>query len=163
MGSQSRWLTISLDTVPALILPGQRIMAGTRKAPSQLESFSLRKGVMPPSGQEFICGPLSVLYMTMVLSAMPRSSSCCSRAPTHLSWSIMTSWYSDCQRPDWPRLSGLAWVRKCMCEVLNHTKKGLSALAWRSMYSVAAARTSSSMVSIRFLVSWPVSSMRPSA
>ncbi len=61
------------------------------------------------------------------------------------------------------RLSGLAWVRKCMCDVLNHTKKGLSALAWRSMYSVAAARTSSSMVSIRFLVNWPVSSMRPSA
>ena len=82
MGSQSRWLTISLDTVPGLILPGQRIMAGTRKAPSQLEFFSLRNGVMAPSGQEFMCGPLSVLYMTMVLSAMPRSSSCFSSSPT---------------------------------------------------------------------------------
>ena len=60
VGSQSRWLMISLETVPGLILPGQRSMAGTRKAPSQLESFSLRKGVMAASGQEFMCGPLSV-------------------------------------------------------------------------------------------------------
>ena len=37
-------------------------MAGTRYAPSQLEFFSLRKGVMAPSGQVFMCGPLSVLY-----------------------------------------------------------------------------------------------------
>ena len=34
--------------------------AGTRKAPSQLVFFSLRNGVMPPSGQVFMCGPLSV-------------------------------------------------------------------------------------------------------
>ena len=42
-----------------------------RKAPSQLVFFSLRNGVMPPSGHEFMCGPLSVEYMTKVLSAMP--------------------------------------------------------------------------------------------
>ena len=30
VGSQSRWLTISLDTVPGLITPGQRTMQGTR-------------------------------------------------------------------------------------------------------------------------------------
>ena len=52
---------IPLRTVPASIWPGQRTMAGTRKAPSQLEFFSLRKGVMPASGQVFRCGPLSVL------------------------------------------------------------------------------------------------------
>ena len=34
-----------------------------RKAPSQLVFFSLRNGVMPPSGQVFMCGPLSVEYM----------------------------------------------------------------------------------------------------
>jgi hypothetical protein len=36
--------------------PGQRIIAGTRNAPSQLVFFSLRNGVMPPSGHEFMCG-----------------------------------------------------------------------------------------------------------
>ena len=35
--------------------------------------FSLRKGVIAPSGQVFMCGPLSVLYMTNVFSAMPSS------------------------------------------------------------------------------------------
>jgi hypothetical protein len=40
--------------------PGQRTIAGTRYAPSQLVFFSLRNGVMPPSGHEFMCTPLSV-------------------------------------------------------------------------------------------------------
>ncbi len=35
-----------------------------RNAPSQLVFFSLRNGVMPPSGHEFRCGPLSVEYVT---------------------------------------------------------------------------------------------------
>ena len=61
VGSQSWWLTISLETCPAGILPGQRISCGTRNAPSQLVFFSLRNGVMPASGQVFMCGPLSVL------------------------------------------------------------------------------------------------------
>ena len=61
VGSQSSPLTISLETEPGLILPGQRIMHGTRNAPSQLVFFSLRNGVMPPSGQVFMCGPLSVV------------------------------------------------------------------------------------------------------
>ena len=34
--------------------------------------FSLRKGVMPLSGHEFRCGPLSVEYITKVLSVMPK-------------------------------------------------------------------------------------------
>ena len=41
--------------------PGQRIMHGTRNAPSQLVFFSLRNGVIAPSGQVFMCGPLSVV------------------------------------------------------------------------------------------------------
>ena len=61
VGSQSWCWTISFETTPAGILPGQRIISGTRKAPSQLVFFSLRNGVIPPSGQEFMCGPLSVL------------------------------------------------------------------------------------------------------
>jgi hypothetical protein len=47
---------------------------------------------MAPSGQVFMCGPLSVEYMTMVSSVMPRSSSALSTVPTFLSWSIMVSW-----------------------------------------------------------------------
>src|SRR5215203_821823 len=38
---------------------------------------------------------------------MSSSSSLSSKVPTTLSWSIIVSWYSDCQRPAWPRLSGL--------------------------------------------------------
>ena len=53
VGSQSWCCTISLDTLPAGILPGQRITSGTRNAPSQLVSFSLRNGVVAPSGQVF--------------------------------------------------------------------------------------------------------------
>ena len=64
-----------LKTEPALILPGQRRKAGTRQAPSQFVSFWARNGVFAPSGQVSFSGPLSVEYMTMVLSAIPSSSS----------------------------------------------------------------------------------------
>ncbi len=90
--NQSLWLTIPVSTVPAAIRAGQRTIAGTRKAPSQFEFFSLRNGVIPASGQEFMCGPLSVEYITMVLSAMPSSSRVSSRVPTRSSWSIIVSW-----------------------------------------------------------------------
>ena len=68
----------------------------------------------------------------------------------------MVSWYSDCQRPDRPMLSGLGWVRKCMWVALNQTKNGMSASCWCVMKSTAASWNSSSTVSIRFLVSGPV-------
>jgi hypothetical protein len=42
-------------------------------------------------------------------------------------------------------------------EVLNQTKNGTSALLWRSIKSTVFAMTSSSMVSVRFLPSGPVS------
>ena len=44
-----------------------------------------------------------------------------------------------------------------MCVVLSHTKNGLPALFCRLMKSFAAATNSSSQVSMRFLVSGPVS------
>ncbi len=121
--------------------------------------FSLRNGVIAPSGQVFMCGPLSDEYITKVLSAMPSWSSRSSISPTFLSWSIMVSWYGDCHRPACPRLSGLVCVNKCMCVVLSHTKNGLSALCWRWMKSLAAATNSSSQVSMRFMFSGPVSSI----
>jgi hypothetical protein len=61
VGSQSWCCTISFDTTPAGMRPGQRISSGTRNAPSQLVFFSLRNGVVAPSGQVLACGPLSVL------------------------------------------------------------------------------------------------------
>src|SRR5437899_7893131 len=54
VGSQSWCWTISFDTTPPGILPGQRISSGTRKAPSQFVFFSLRNGVIPASGQVFM-------------------------------------------------------------------------------------------------------------
>ena len=60
VGNQSWCWTISFETAPAGILPGQRTSSGMRKAPSQFVFFSLRNGVIPPSGHEFMCGPLSV-------------------------------------------------------------------------------------------------------
>jgi hypothetical protein len=82
---------ISIEMLPGLILPGHRTIAGTRKAPSQLVFFSLRDGVVAASGQLLACGPLSVLYITIVLSATPSSSSLASTVPTFLSWSTITS------------------------------------------------------------------------
>ena len=51
VGSQSSWETIPLSVVPAGKWPGQRANAGTRNAPSQLEFFSPRNGMVPASGQ----------------------------------------------------------------------------------------------------------------
>ena len=87
---------------------------GNPEAPSQLVFFSLRNGVVAPSGQVFSCGPLSVLYTTIVSSVMPSSSRRSSSWPTLPSWSIIVSWYGDCQRPAWPMLSGFVCVRRCM-------------------------------------------------
>ena len=44
--------------------------------------------------------------------------------------------------------------------VFIQTKNGVPAACWRRMKSLAASTVSSSIVSIRFLVSGPVSSMR---
>ncbi|MNP86928.1 hypothetical protein D3C76_1874710 [compost metagenome] len=51
VGNQSSPEKISLEIVPALMCPGQRTIAGTRKAPSQLEFFSFRNGEVAASGQ----------------------------------------------------------------------------------------------------------------
>ena len=101
----SSWAKISFETVPGLITPGQRIMQGTRQPASQLVSFSPRNGDVPPSGHENASLPLSVEYMTMVLSAMPSSSSFASIRPTAASCSTMPSGYVP--RPVLPIDSGL--------------------------------------------------------
>src|SRR5215469_12559886 len=70
VGNQSRWLTISLDSEPASMCPGKRTRHGTRYAPSQLEFFSLRYGVVPASGHVFMCGPLRLHPLLHVLDAV---------------------------------------------------------------------------------------------
>ena len=52
VGSQSSCDTIPFSVTSAGKCPGQRTKVGTRKAPSQLEFFSERNGVVPASGQE---------------------------------------------------------------------------------------------------------------
>src|SRR6185312_13410635 len=158
VGNQSRPETISFETSPGLIRPGQRIIAGTRKAPSQLVSFSLRNCVVAASGHDHWLGPLSVEYTTMVLLAMPRSSTALSNLPTSPSCSIMPSAYSLPGIPLWPIISGRTWVNTCIRVVFIQTKNGLPDLLCRLMYSMAAAVVSSSMVSIRLRVKGPVSS-----
>src|SRR4030095_1745636 len=56
-------------------------------------------------------------------------------------------------------LSGLVCVRKCMWVKHTQTKAGFPAEFWRLMNSTARVAMSSSIVSIRFLVSGPVSLM----
>ncbi len=78
---------------PGLTTPGQRTTHGTRKPPSQVLPFSPRNGVSPPSGQVNFSAPLSEENTTMVLSAMPSSSSFASRTPTMSSSCFMPSAY----------------------------------------------------------------------
>jgi hypothetical protein len=47
-----------------------------------------------------------------------------------------------------------------MSVVFTHAKNGVPAAFWRRLNWIAASATPSSMVSVRFLVSAPVSSIR---
>src|SRR5262249_51360576 len=83
-----------------------------------------------------------------------------SNLPTCPSCSIMPSAYSvRAVRPGLSRCSGRTWVRRCMRVALNQQKNGLFAVTCRLMKSTAASEVSSSIVSMRFRVSGPVSSM----
>ena len=61
--------------------------------------------------------------------------------------------------PVTPWDSGLRWVQMCMRVEFHHRKNGLPAACARSMKSSAPSVTSTSTVSIRSLVSGPVSSI----
>ena len=62
-----------------------------------------------------------------------------------------------------PADSAFRCVKMCMRVEFHHRKNGLSSFAARSMKSIALALTSSSIVSMRFFVSGPVSVIVPSA
>ena len=113
---------ISLDTLRAVILPGQRITWGTRNAPSQLVFFSLRNGVVAPSGQEFALGAVVGAVDHDGVLGDAQFVKDVEQLPHVLVVVDHGVVIGDCQRPAWPRLSGLVWVRKCMWVVFIHTK-----------------------------------------
>ena len=71
VGNQSRPEMMPFSTLPAGTLPGQRIIAGTRKPPSMTVPLDCANGVCPPSGQVKTSVPLSVVNTTIVLSLTP--------------------------------------------------------------------------------------------
>ena len=77
---------------PAGILPGQRIMPGTRKAPSQLVFFSLRNGVIaavrPGVHVRAVVGRVDDDGVVGDAQLVERLE----QLPTSLSWSIIVSW-----------------------------------------------------------------------
>ena len=128
VGSQSWCCTISLQTDrPRSCRASARAAARGTRLPSWCSS---RCGTASCRRRASCCGAARCRSSTCtkVLSAMPSWSSRSSIWPTFLSWSIMVSWYGDCQRPAWPRLSVFVCVNRCMCVVLSHTKNGLPAL-----------------------------------
>ena len=82
VGNQSRPETMPFSTLPAGTLPGQRMIAGTRKPPSITVPLPPANGVWPPSGQVKFSVPLSVVKATMVLSSRPLSLSYFITEPT---------------------------------------------------------------------------------
>src|SRR5262245_11716283 len=137
--------------------PGQRITHGTRQPPSQFVSFSDRNGVVPPSGQVNTSAPLSVDHITIVLSAMPRSSSFLRSWPTIPSCSTMPSGYVP--RPVTPCDSFFRCVKMCIRVELNQQKNGLPSFCDFSMNLSAPSRNSSSIVSMRLVFNGPVFSI----
>ena len=158
VGSMSSCAQISFETVPGLITPGQRISVGTRQPASQLVSFSPRNGDVPPSGQENSSAPLSVEYMTMVLSAMPSSSSLSSSRPTSPSCSTMPSGYVP--EPGLADRLRLQVREDVHARRVRPDEERLARLVRPSMKSSAASVNSSLTVSMRLVVSGPVFSMR---
>ena len=91
VGNMSMWETMPFSHGAGLDLARPAHEAGHAPAAFPVGVLLLRNGVLPPSGQVSFCGPLSVEYMTMVLSAMPSSSSLSSIWPICSSWTTMRS------------------------------------------------------------------------
>ena len=83
------------STLPAGTLPGQRIIAGTRKPPSKAVPLPPANGVCPPSGQVKFSAPLSVVKTTMVLLSKPMSFSFFITEPTMSSSCAMPASWMD--------------------------------------------------------------------
>ncbi len=161
VGNQSRPDTMPFSILPAGILPGHRIRAGTRKPPSRAVPLPPANGVLPPSGQVKFSAPLSVEKAMIVLSSRPLSLRYFMTAPTMSSSCAMPASWMD-QPFSGVRIFwyfGERCVTTCMRVGLSQRKNGLlSARALSTNFS-AFARISSSMVSIRSGQSAPASSI----
>src|SRR4029450_4480225 len=81
VGNKSTPCTISSLTRPAGILPGQRIMNGTRMPPSHAVKYCPRHGPAQPSQGRTNSGPLSLAKITIVLSRIPSRFTASRRPP----------------------------------------------------------------------------------
>ena len=85
-------LASSVQTLPALILPGHQATQGSRMPPSQVLPFPPRsKPAEPPLSFMISQGPLSLVKSTRVRSARPRLRSVARIWPTLQSSSSTTS------------------------------------------------------------------------
>ncbi|MCY1178699.1 hypothetical protein D9M73_190640 [compost metagenome] len=140
-----------LATWLAGTLPGQRMIAGTRKPPSITVPLPMANGVVPTSGQVKFSAPLSVVKMTMVLSSMPSFFSFARTSPTMSSSCAIPASCSDqpfCELRMASYLSDRC-VTMCMRVGLSQTKNGLLSCLALSMNEKALSRISSSTVFIR--------------
>ena len=160
VGSQSRWLTISFDTVPAGILPGQRTIAGTRNAPSQFVFFSLRNGVVAGVGPRVHVRPvvgrvdddrvLGDAELVELVEHLPD-------VLVVVDHRVVVGRLPAPGLSDAPRLRVRAEVH--VRRVDPDEERLAASCACRLMKSSAPSMISSSIVSIRFFVSGPVSSI----
>ena len=121
--------------------------------------FSPRNGVHPPSGQVKVSAPLSDVKMTIVLLAIARSSSFFEQ---HADLVVELGHAGAVQGPSrrpCPDTSVWRWVQMCMRVVLCQMKNGCLAFVSAPWHRALPSRNSSSTVSIRLIVSGPVSSM----
>src|SRR6476469_3887224 len=163
VGSQSSDENISVNTVPGLITPGQRITHGARMPPSQVVSLPALNGVTPPSGKVCTSAPLSVVKTTMVLSSSPMSSSFLSTTPMLSSICFMPASLAPQSLPPLvPIMSSYFFdstVVTCMRAGLYQQKNGLLVVfgLLRSSQSMTCEEISSSTVFERSSVSGPSS------
>ncbi len=112
---------------PAGILPGHRIMAGTRNPPSSAVPLPPANGVFPPSGHVKFSAPLSVEKAMIVLSSRPLSLTYFRTAPTMSSSCAMPASWMDQPfsgvRNFW--YFGERCVTTCMRVGFSHRKNGL--------------------------------------
>ena len=158
------WCMISLEIEPASILPGQRTIEGTRQPPSQLVFFSPRKGVAAASGQVFVVrAVVRGVEHDGVVGDAQFVEQLEELADVHVVLDHAAV-YSSARDTALTRHLLVAHVgAEVHARAAPPDEEGLVLLRRFAMNSMAAATVSSSTVSMRFLVSGPVSSILPSA
>ena len=161
VGNQSSPDTIPFSTLPAGILPGHRIMAGTRNPPSSAVPLPPANGVCPPSGHVKFSAPLSVEKAMIVFSSRPLSLTYFMTEPTMSSSCAMPA---SCNDQPFSGVRSFSYlgdrcVTTCIRVGFSQRKNGLPAAFDLSTNLRAFDRISSSMVSMRSGHSVPASSI----